>query len=102
MAKALFSVLFKVIKSIATLVLTPVNLLVSNLFPDLSNLISTFNNSVTLVITGSMNYFFHILPPLCRGFVLLWITLLIAFYTVSFTLHAILKVYTIIKNIKIW
>lgn len=102
MAKALFSVLFKVIKGIATVVLTPINALVSNLFPDFSTLISTFNTAVGTFFTSSLNYFFHILPPNCRMFVLLWITLLIAFYTFSITAHAILKVYTIIKNIKIW
>lgn len=102
MAKALFSVFFKVIKGIATVILTPINALVSNLFPDFSNLIATFNTAVGTFLTGSLNYFFHILPPNCRTFVLLWLTLLIAFYTFSITAHAILKVYTIIKNIKIW
>lgn len=102
MAKAIFSVLFKVIKGLTASILAPINLIVSNLFPDFSNLIATFNNAVGTFLTGSLNYFFHILPPNCRAFVLLWLTLLVAFYTFSITAHAILKIYTIIKNIKIW
>lgn len=102
MAKAIFGALFKIIKGVANIVLLPINALVSNLLPDLSALISTFNTAVTTFFTGGLNYFFHILPPHCRTFVLLWLTLLIAFYTFSITAHFILKVYTIIKNIKIW
>lgn len=102
MAKAIFSVLFKIIKGLANTVLAPINLAVATLFPDFSNLVGTFNTAVSTFFTGSLNYFFHILPPNCRAFVLLYLTLMVAFYTFSITAHAILKVYTIIKNIKIW
>lgn len=102
MAKALFNVLFHVIKAVANAVLTPINALVANVFPSFTTLVSTFNIAVSTFFTSSLNYFFSILPPHCRGFVLFYFSLLIAFYTFSITAHAILKVYTIIKNIKVW
>ena len=102
MAKAIFNVLFKVIKTIANLLLTPINLIVSNLFPDFANLVNTFNTALNTFVTGTLNYFFHILPPNCRAFILLYFTVMVSYYTISISIHAILKVYTIIKNIKIW
>lgn len=102
MAKAIFSVFFKVIKGIANVILAPVNLLVVNLFPNFSNLISTFNNAVSLFIGNGIAYFFNILPTNTRNLVLLWLTFLISYYSISLSIHAILKIYKLIKQIKIW
>lgn len=102
MASAIFTVFFNIIKTLANVVLAPINLLVVNLFPSFSGLISTFNNALNLYVGNTLNYFFYILPPNARTFVLLYVGLLVSFYTISITTHAILKVYTLIKNIKIW
>ena len=56
MAKAIFNVLFGVIKTILNVGLAPVNLLVVNLFPDFSNLINNFNNVVSTYIGGGISY----------------------------------------------
>lgn len=102
MAKAIFSVFFKVIKGIANVILAPVNLLVVNLFPNFTALISTFNNAVSTFIGGGIMYFFNILPPNTRNLVLLWLTFLVSYYSISLSIHAILKIYKLIKQIKIW
>lgn len=102
MFKILFDVLFGVISGIANVVLTPINLLVATLVPDTARLISTFNAAVNYFIGTPLNYFFSILPSNCRTFVILYLTFLVGYYTISISVHAILKVYTIIKNIKIW
>lgn len=102
MAKAIFSVLFKIIKSIVNVVLAPINLLVANLFPNFSSLITAFNNSVNMYLGNGMSFFLHFLPPTCRTLILLWLTFLISYYSISLSIHAILKVYKLIKQIKIW
>lgn len=102
MAKAIFSVFFKIIKGIVSVLLSPVNLLVTNLFPDFTNLINTFNNAVTTYIGAPLGYFFNILPPNCRTAIILYLSILITYYTTSLTIHAILKIYKLIKNIKFW
>lgn len=102
MAKAIFKVFFKVIKAVVGVVLAPVNALVSGIFPDFSNMLANFNTAVDTFLGNGLTYFFHIFPPQCRGIVVLYLGLLISYYTVSITLHGILKVYTIIKNIKFW
>lgn len=102
MFKILFDVLFSVISGIANVILAPINLLVAGLIPDTAKLINTFNTAVNTFIGDGLNYFFSMLPPNCRFFVLLYLTFLVAYYTISISVHAILKVYKIIQNIKIW
>lgn len=102
MFKALFNVLFGVIVGIVNIILTPINLLVSGLIPDVSQMIATFNAGVTMFFNSSLNYFFSILPPNCRTFIIIYLLFLISYYTISFSVHAIVKVYKIIKAVKIW
>lgn len=102
MGKAIFKVLLKFIKGVADLILQPINLLVVNLVPDLSNLISTFNSAVNQIIGGNLAFFAHLLPPTTRGLIAFYLGFLITYYTIVISAHAILKVINIIKAIKIW
>lgn len=102
MAKAIFSVLLKFIKSIADVILAPINLLVVNLLPDLTTMISTFNTAVTRFIGGNLAFFAHLLPPIAKSIILVYLAFLVTFYTITLTAHGILKVINIIKAIKIW
>jgi hypothetical protein len=102
MAKAIFNVLFKVIKSVLNILLAPVNLLVVNLFPDFSNMISAFNNGVQTIIGTGLGFFSHLFPPTTRSLIILYLTFLISYYTISYSAHAIIKIFKIIQRIKFW
>lgn len=102
MGKAIFKVLLKLIKSIANIILAPINLLVVNMFPDLSNLLSTFNGAITAIFGSGLGYFASILPPMTRGLIVFYLGILISYYTISITVHGVLKVLKIIKAIQIW
>lgn len=102
MAKALFNVFFKIIKSVVDIFLAPVNALVVNLFPDLSQLLSTFNAGVEKLLGSGLGFFAHLLPPTTRVIILLWLGILLAYYSISVSVHVILKVIHIIKKLKIW
>ena len=102
MAKALFNVLFNVIKTILNIGLAPINLLVVNLFPDFSNLISNFNSVVSTYIGGGIGYFSALLPPITKNIILLYLTFLISYYTITYSAHAIIKIFKIIQRIKFW
>lgn len=102
MGKALFKVLLKLIKSIADIILAPINLLVVNLLPDLSSMISTFNSAVSRFLGTNLAFFAHLLPPYTKTLILIYLGFLITYYTIVVTAHAILKVINIIKAIKIW
>lgn len=100
--QVLFTLLFKFIVSIANFFLIPVNAIINNVFPDFSNMISTFNYILNRYLGNGISWFFHILPPRTQVFVLLYVDCLVIFYVVSLAIHGVIKVIEIIKNIKIW
>lgn len=102
MAKALFKVFLNFIKSIVNIFLAPINALVVGLFPDLSNLLSSFNAFVEQFIGTNLAFFSHMLPPITRSMILFYLGLLISYYTISIVAHGVLKIIEIIKRIKIW
>lgn len=102
MAKAIFTVFFKIIKAMANVILAPVNLLVANLFPNFGALITAFNQGVNMYLGNGLAFFLNFLPPSSRNLILLWVLFLISYYSISLSIHAILKVYKLIKQIKIW
>lgn len=102
MAKAIFKVFFTIIVGLTNVILAPVNLLVSNLFPSLTQILVRFNYAVNQYLGNGLTWFWSIIPDNCKSIVVIYLTILISYYTISISVHAILKVYTIIKNIKIW
>ena len=102
MAKAIFEVLFSVIVSITNMFLFPINALLVNFFPDMTNYINSFNTNITLYIGSNLAYFSSMLPPTTRGLIVFYLTFLVSYYTISFSIHGILKVIRIIKAIKVW
>lgn len=102
MAKAIFKVFFAIIKKIVDILMTPINLLVVNLFPNLSQIITTFTQASTRLLGGLMGFFAHLLPPTTRLVILLWLSVLISYYGILFTAHVVLKIIEIIKKVKVW
>lgn len=102
MIKLLFNAFFSVIKSIVAIFMTPINLLVVGLFPNLATIITNFNNGVNTYIGRPIAYFSSMLPPITRSVILIWFGVLIAYYGVSFSVHVILKIIEIVKKVKIW
>lgn len=102
MAKAIFNVLFKIIKTILDVGLAPVNLLVANLFPDFAILLSTFNNNVSRYVGGMIGYFSYMIPPTTKSLITLYLTFLISYYTISYAVHGVVKIFKIIQRIKFW
>ena len=81
MIKALLNGILGLAKKLITIVLTPINLLVANLFPNMANAITTFNTFVNTYIGGSLSYFFSLLPPTFRSLLVLWFTFVIGYYS---------------------
>lgn len=102
MASAIFNVFFKIIGTIVDIFTAPISLLLVNFFPDFAQVISNFNTAITTYIGGTLAYFSSLLPPITRGTILIYLGVVIAYYTIVLNVHLILKVITIIKNIKFW
>lgn len=101
--KVLFKLLMQFMVSITNFFLYPVNQAISSAFPDFNDLINRFDSILGYLFrSNKLSYFFNILPPITKNVVLFYLGLLIAFYSISFIVHGIIKVIEIIKNVKIW
>ena len=102
MIKALLNGIMKIVTSALDIVLLPVNALIKNIFPDMSNAINTFTTFVNTYIGGTLGYFFSILPPISRSIIILWFTFLITYYGVVWSYSLIVKIWNVIQKIKFW
>lgn len=102
MIKAIINGILNILMKIIDIVLTPLNLLFDNVFPDVSSMISTFNTFINTYIGNSLSFFFSLLPPIFRGLLVLFITFVIAYYGIYYTYVAIKKIFDIIQKIKLW
>lgn len=102
MIKTLLNGILKAITAVIGFILTPINALFANLFPDMSNAISTFNTFVNTYIGGSLSYFFSLFPPIFKTLLVLWFTFVIAYYSIFYTYKAIIKIFNVIQKIKFW
>lgn len=102
MIKAIINGILNILMKVIDIVLTPLNLLFDNLFPDVGNMISTFSTFVNTYVGGTLSYFFSLLPPIFRGLLTLFITFVIAYYGIYYTYIGIKKIFDIIQKIKLW
>lgn len=94
----LFTFILTLIAKIVSLILSPLTLAISALLPDLSTyvakVVSFINNMLYMV-----GWFFNLLPPSTKSIILLYLSLLLVFFTayaiyvvVEFTMYLITKV----------
>lgn len=102
MIKAIINGILNILMVVINIVLTPLNLLFDNLFPDVGSMISTFSTFVNQYVGGTLSYFFSLLPPIFRGLITSFITFVIAYYGVYYTYVGIKKIFDIIQKIKLW
>jgi len=102
MIKSILNGLLQMVISILNIFLTPINALFENLFPDMTNAISTFNTFVSTYIGGTLSFFFSILPPIFRSLLVIWFTFVVGYYTIYYTYLGIIKIFNIIQKIKFW
>lgn len=102
MIKAFLSGILKVISSLLNVILLPINTILSALFPDMSQAISTFTSFINTYVGGTLSYFFSIFPPIFRSLLVIWFGFVIGYYTIYYTYLAIIKIFNIIQKIKFW
>lgn len=100
--KFFFETFLNFLVGIANLFLTPVNALLVNVFPDFTANISNFTNLITTYFGSGLSFFFNLLPPNTRTLVLLYLTILIICYTITLSIHLIMKVIEVLRHIKVW
>lgn len=102
MIEAIFKALFKLINSVLGVLLTPVNLILDSLFPNLDTYISNFNNFVDNYIIGTGAYFFNFIPPITKSLLVIIFTFFITYKAVVWSYRGIILIFNIIRKIKFW
>lgn len=102
MIKSILNGLLSALTSVVNFLLTPINSLVANVFPDMANSIATFNSFVSNYISSNLTYFFSMFPPIFKGLLVLFITFCIGYYTIHFTYMALIKIFNVIQRVKFW
>ena len=99
MAKALFNVLFNVFVALLNLILLPINSVLESFFPNVTEILTTLTTGINLFLGNGIAYFTNMLPPLTQRFILVYLGFLVTFYTLSFTIHAIIWAINVIKKL---
>lgn len=102
MIKAILKGILKMILSLLNIFLLPVNALIENIFPDMSNAIQTFTNFINNIIGNNLSYFFSMFPPTFKTLLFTWFTFVVAYYSIYYTYRAIIKIWDVIQKIKFW
>lgn len=102
MLNAIFTFLFNIITGLANIVLSPLNSLFVNFFPNFSEMINKLTITIHTYASVNFHWFSLLIPPTTKELIKIWLAFLIAYYTLSFTIHAIAKVFDIIRRIKFW
>ena len=102
MAKILFNVVFTIIQTAVNFVMLPINAIADSLIPDVANIITKFNGLLDTYVGPMISWFANLLPPTAKSLILIYLTFLITYYTISYTVHGIVKVFTVIRKIKFW
>lgn len=102
MIKFILNGFLNALTGVVSFLLTPINALVANLFPDMASAIGTFNNFVDTYLGSNLSYFFSMFPPIFKSLLVLFFTFCIAYFTVHFTYIALVRLFTIIQKVKFW
>lgn len=105
MAQALLKVILSFIASIVGIILAPIDLIVANAFPNLNAVIQGFEGnlgSISNAISDIVGFILNLFPYPCRIALNYYFLTLVACYTITISIHLIVKVIRIIQNIKFW
>lgn len=94
--------LLKFIVNIANIGLGPINSLLYNAFPDLTEYMNDFANLLNNYVAPIIGWFIALIPPKTKALIGIYIATVVGLYIVSLTIQGIVKVFKLIQNIKIW
>lgn len=101
MFKALFTIILNMIATVIQIVVWPVNAVITNALPDLSNKILQVTNVLNTAF-DSMTWALGIIPSSVVETLLFIIVVEIAKHTIYISTHTLIKVWNLFQKIKFW
>lgn len=101
MFAAIINFFLNLVATIIQVILVPINLIVTNVFPDLTSQINQVNSGISELFTG-IGWSLGLLPPGILPVLLFIITIEICKHTIWANARMIVKVWTVLQKIKFW
>lgn len=101
MFKALFTIIINMLASVIQIVCWPVNQIITNFMPNLSNSILQVTNTLNTVF-DSLTWALGLIPPVIIETLLIIISIEIAKHTIFKSTHMLLKVWNLFQKVKFW
>lgn len=101
MFKALFKIIIDLLATVIQIVVWPINTVISNTLPDLSDKILSVTNTLNSVF-DSITWGLGILPNILVETLLFILLIEIAKHTIFVSTHTLIKVWNILQKIKFW
>lgn len=102
MINAILTGILTLLQRIINLLLTPIDLIFVNLFPNLSRYIDIFGNFLNDYIPSTLAWANNLLPPITQELIGIYLFIMIGMGTAVLSVHAYTFIYRIIQKIKLW
>ena len=101
MFSAIVNFFLNLVATIIQVILIPVNLIITNVLPDLTSQINQVVNGISQLFSG-IGWALGLLPPGVLAVLVFIITIEICKHTIWANAHMIVKVWTVLQKIKFW
>lgn len=101
MFKALFNIILNMIASVIQIIVWPINQIIVNTMPDVSDKILLVTNTLNTVF-DAITWGLGLLPPFVIETLLFILTIEIAKHTIFLSTHVLIKVWNVFQKIKFW
>ena len=94
--------LSSILAILLNIIITPIDALFKSIFPDFSNALVSFNNGISLLASAPIGFIMYHIPPITRTIILLYITIMIGYYSIIWVYRAIIVIPKVLNVIKFW
>lgn len=101
MFKALFNIIINMIASVIQIIVWPINQIIVNVMPDISDKILVVTNTLNTVF-DAITWGLGLLPSFLVETLLFIVTIEIAKHTIFTSTHMLIKVWNVFQKIKFW
>ena len=101
MFSAIVNFFLNLVATIIQVILIPINLIITNVLPDLTSQINQVVNGISELFSG-IGWALGLLPPGILPVLLFIITIEICKHTIWANAHMIVKVWNVLQKIKFW
>lgn len=102
MAKALLNGILKLLNTLISIILLPIDALIQGIFPNLGTFFANISTFFTQYVYPATAWFSSLFPPTFKLLASIMISTVVLCYSIYYTYIMIMKIWVIIQKIKLW